>query len=243
MAERRCLSKKITDTDAFLEMPLSAQALYFHFNMCADDDGFVGSPNMTMRKVGANKNDYDMLLFKNFIIHFESGICVVKHWWMHNTLQKDRYKGTNYIDEKYKLVIKENKAYTLGGNGVQLIDQFSDADEKQIKKHKYGTYKNVLLTEHDYQRLMQEKDGNDAIEFLSEYRERKGYKCKNDNLAIRKWVFCAIEEERQRKAKIKNGGYNVPPKQKMTRHENNPQYSPEYLNSLYANLDEVKVGG
>ena len=112
MAERRMISKKITDTDAFLDMPLTTQALYFHFLQNADDDGFVGNPNSIMRKVGASKNDYDLLMVKRFIIVFDSGICVIKHWRIHNYIQKDRYVPTTFIKEKAQLETEENGAYT-----------------------------------------------------------------------------------------------------------------------------------
>ena len=112
MAERRMMSKKITDTDAFLDMPLTTQALYFHFLQNADDDGFVGNPNSIMRKVGASKNDYDLLMVKRFIIVFDSGICVIKHWRIHNYIQKDRYVPTTFIKEKAQLETEENGAYT-----------------------------------------------------------------------------------------------------------------------------------
>lgn len=112
MAERRMMSKKITDTDAFLDMPLTTQALYFHFLQNADDDGFVGSPNSIMRKIGASKNDYDLLMVKRFIIVFDSGICVIKHWRIHNYIQKDRYVETTFLKEKAQLETEENGAYT-----------------------------------------------------------------------------------------------------------------------------------
>lgn len=112
MAERRMISKKITDTDIFLDMPLSTQALYFHFIQNADDDGFVGSPNSIIRKIGANKNDYDLLIAKKFIITFESGICVIKHWRIHNYIQNDRYNPTRYLEEREMLTIEENKTYS-----------------------------------------------------------------------------------------------------------------------------------
>ena len=113
MADRRMISKKITDTDAFLDMPLSSQALYFHFIQNADDDGFLGSPNSIIRKIGANKNDYDILVGKRFVIPFETGICVIKHWHIHNYIQNDRYTPTTYSDEMAELELKDNKAYTL----------------------------------------------------------------------------------------------------------------------------------
>lgn len=113
MAERRMFAKKITESDAFLDMPSSTQALYFHLNMSADDDGFVNNPKKVQRMVGASDDDMKLLIAKSFVIIFESGIIVIKHWKMHNYIQSDRYKPTDYIDEKSLLGLKRNKAYTL----------------------------------------------------------------------------------------------------------------------------------
>ena len=103
MAQRRMFSKKITDTDKFLDMPLSTQALYFHLNMDGDDDGFVGNPKTIKKKIGANDNDLDLLVFKQFIIPFENGVIVIKDWRIHNTLRNDRYTPTIYQEEKKAL--------------------------------------------------------------------------------------------------------------------------------------------
>lgn len=113
MSQKRMFTMKIVDSDAFLEMPLSSQCLYFHLNMRADDDGFVGNPKKIMRMIQASEDDLKILLAKRFLLMFEDNIVVVKHWWMHNTLAKDRYSETTYIDDKAQLYIKENKAYTL----------------------------------------------------------------------------------------------------------------------------------
>ena len=96
-------SKKITDTDKFLDMPLSTQALYFHLNMDGDDDGFVGNPKTIKKKIGANDNDLDLLVFKQFIIPFENGVIVIKDWRILNTLRNDRYTPTIYQEEKKAL--------------------------------------------------------------------------------------------------------------------------------------------
>lgn len=112
MGDKRMFSKVITESDAFLDLPLSTQALYFHLAMQADDDGFVSSPSKTIRMVGASKNEYDLLLAKKFILAFEDGIIVIKHWLMHNCIRKDRYKPTVYIKQKETLYLKENNAYT-----------------------------------------------------------------------------------------------------------------------------------
>lgn len=113
MAERRMFAKTIIDSDAFLDMPLSSQALYFHLSMRADDDGFVNNPKKVLRMIGASEDDFKLLILKKFVIPFESGVCVIKHWFIHNYIRSDRYKETVYKDEKSRLYSKENKAYTL----------------------------------------------------------------------------------------------------------------------------------
>ena len=113
MAERRMFTSQIIDSDAFQDMSLSAQALYFHLGMKADDDGFLGNPKRVQRMIGASEDDMKPLLMKNFIYLFDTGICVIKHWKMHNYIQKDRYKPTAYELEKSMLELKQNKAYTI----------------------------------------------------------------------------------------------------------------------------------
>jgi hypothetical protein len=112
MAERRMFTQKIIDSDAFLDMPLSTQALYFHLNMRADDDGFVNNPKRIQRTIGASEDDLKLLFAKRFVIGFESGVLVIKHWRMHNTLRKDRYNPTQYQEEFAQLDVKDNNAYT-----------------------------------------------------------------------------------------------------------------------------------
>lgn len=118
MAERRMFAKKIVDSDAFLDMPLTTQALYFHLAMRADDDGFVNAPQRILRLVGCSQDDYRLLVAKRFLLGFDSGVVVVKHWFIHNYIQKDRYTPTTYIDEKSELKLDENKAYTEQKNAV-----------------------------------------------------------------------------------------------------------------------------
>ena len=112
MAERRMFAKTIIDSDAFIDMPLSTQALYFHLSMRADDDGFINNPKKIQRMVGASDDDLKVLVMKRFIIPFESGIVVIKHWKIHNYIRNDRYKPTVYAEEKALLTSKENGAYT-----------------------------------------------------------------------------------------------------------------------------------
>lgn len=107
-------TKKITDSDAFIELSSAAQALYFHLNQGADDDGFNNQVQMAMYKAHASIDDLKVLLAKNYIIRFESGVIVIKHWRMHNTLRKDRYTPTNFQEELAQLGLKDNGSYTLG---------------------------------------------------------------------------------------------------------------------------------
>jgi len=128
MAERRMFAKTIIDSDAFLDMPMSTQALYFHLSMRADDDGFINNPKRIQRMIGASDDDLKLLIAKSFIITFESGVVVIKHWKIHNYIRNDRYKPTTYSDEKALLEEKDNKAYTLKStlgipNGYQMDTQ------------------------------------------------------------------------------------------------------------------------
>ena len=108
-------SLDVVDTDAFLDMGQGSQLLYFHLNQRADDDGFVSNPKRIMRSIGAMKNDFDILVAKKFLINFEDGVCVIKHWRINNFIRKDIYKPTKYLDLKQTLFIKGNGAYTLSG--------------------------------------------------------------------------------------------------------------------------------
>ena len=112
MAERRMFAKTIISSDDFLKMPLSAQALYFHLSMRGDDDGFVNSPIAVRSEIGASEADYRELIERRFILPFESGVVVIKHWRIHNYIQKDRYKPTVYTEERSRLTVKQNRAYT-----------------------------------------------------------------------------------------------------------------------------------
>lgn len=122
MAERRMFAKQIIDSDAFLDMPLSTQSFYFHLAMRADDDGFLNNAKKIQRMLGCSDDDYKILLAKNFVIPFENGLCVIKHWRIHNYIQKDRYKKTIYIEEAKKLSIKNNNVYTMDTECIQDVN-------------------------------------------------------------------------------------------------------------------------
>ena len=122
MAERRMFAKTVIDSDGFLDMPLSAQALYFHLAMRADDDGFVNNPRKIQRMIGANDDDIRVLIAKQFIITFNTGVIVISHWRIHNYIQKDRYKETLCTAEKSMLSIDGRNMYTSCIQNVSSTD-------------------------------------------------------------------------------------------------------------------------
>ena len=213
MAERRMFSKKVTDSDAFIEMSSAAQALYFHLNQGADDDGFNNQIQIAMLKAHASTDDLKILMAKNFVIRFECGVIVIKHWRMHNTLRKDRYTPTNFQDELRQLGIKDNGSYTIGcqvvaerlpsgcpsiGKDSLVEDSVGDvaADinvghkPPKAVRHKYGMYEQVLLSDEDYEKLKAEfpHDYSERIERLDEYIASTGKKYKNHLATIRAWA-------------------------------------------------------
>jgi len=114
MAERRMFAKSIVLSDAFLDMPLSSRCLYFTLSMLADDDGFVNSPKSIMRQCGASQDDMSVLLQKKFVLPFDSGVIVIRHWRINNYLRSDRYTETKCLDEKEQLVVDKTGAYEFG---------------------------------------------------------------------------------------------------------------------------------
>lgn len=134
MALRRLFSLKIVDSDSFLDMPLSSQLLYFQLGMRADDDGFV-NPRKIMRMINASDDDLKILLSKRFLLSFENGVVVIKHWLIHNTIQKDRYTPTLYAEQKKLLLVKENGAYSeCKQNDNILISEVKLSKDKISKK-------------------------------------------------------------------------------------------------------------
>ena len=113
MANKRMFNLNLIDTDLFLEMPISSQNLYFHLGMRADDEGFVGNPKKIIRTIGANEDDLRVLITKNFVIPFETGVIVIRHWKLNNYLRNDRKQDTIYQYEK-SLLVENNNVYELG---------------------------------------------------------------------------------------------------------------------------------
>lgn len=129
MANKRMFSVDVTETDSFLDMPLTAQALYFHLGMRGDDDGFVSNPRSVMRVAGCNEADLKTLEESGYIITFRSGVIVISDWKVNNNLRNDRYKPTTFQDERSKLSETANKRYILrtgnqvDTNGIPLCNQ------------------------------------------------------------------------------------------------------------------------
>lgn len=213
MAERRMFAKTIIDSDAFLDMPLSAQALYFHLSMRADDDGFINNPKKIQRMIGSADDDLKLLFVKRFVIPFESGVCVIKHWKIHNYIQNDRYKPTIYQEEMATLTTKENKSYTecihdgyslepqvrvgksslvkssLEIEGEDGADAPAPAKKPKPVRHKYGQYANVMLSDEELGKIKSEfPDWEARIERLSEYMASTGKGYKSHLATIRAWA-------------------------------------------------------
>lgn len=132
MAERRMFAKTIIDSDAFLDMPLSTQSLYFHLSMRADDDGFINNPKKIQRMVGCGDDDLKLLMAKRFILVFDSGVIVIKHWKIHNYIRNDRYKPTLYQEEKAELAEKNSKAYTFKTEVIESEKHLGIPDDNRM---------------------------------------------------------------------------------------------------------------
>ena len=235
MAERRMFSKTIIDSDVFLDMPTSTRLLYYDLAMRADDDGFINNPRKIARMTGASDDDLKILASKNYIIPFESGIVVIRHWRVHNYIRKDTYNETQYKLEKSMLELDNNKCYsTINDDRPRAVDEPStqvrlgkdrldkdsidnipaSEDESssasaKASKHKYGNYKNVLLKDEELQSL-KEKYSNweELIEYLDTYIEMKGYKAKSHYLCILKWVTDAVNKQEKKNNYQNKNTYN-----------------------------------
>lgn len=211
MAERRMFTKKVTDDDNFMALSSSAQALYLHLSMSADDDGFCNQVSISMFKAHASVQDLQALLEKRYIYQFDNGVIVIKHWRMANALRKDRYTPTAFQEELSRLDLKDNGAYTWLPSGCQVVAECLPQDSigknsivkvnkeeiykeetpsSKPTKHKYGVYKNVLLTDEEMEKLKEEfvTDYQSRIDRLSEYIESKGAKYKSHLATIRVWA-------------------------------------------------------
>ena len=199
MAKKRMFSIDIVGSDAFLDLPYSAQCLYFQLGMRADDDGFVGNPKTIQRIAGTKASDLELLVKKRFLLQFPSGVVVIKHWKINNQIQKDRYTPTVYTEEYQSLYIKDNKAYTEMDKGcIQSVSEMDtqisidknrlDKNSRGGEKHAHGFFANVLLTDDELQKLAAEiPNYEEYIEKLSHYIESNGKKYKSHYATILMW--------------------------------------------------------
>lgn len=171
MAQKRMFSLAVVDTDKFLDMSSSAQALYFHLGMHGDDDGFVSSPKKIARVAGCNDDDLRLLAAKGFVIPFDSGVVVITDWRIHNTLKNDRYHETVYQEEKAKIDMLPNGKYALSSNAVPECIQ----DGSGVESEHNVTQPNVTKPS---------KEGTDkpstrfcppSVEAVKAYCDEKGY--------------------------------------------------------------------
>lgn len=222
MADKRMFSLKIVDSDLFLDMPLSSQCLYFHLSMRADDDGFVDNPKKIIKIIGANDDDLKILITKGFVIVLEKGIIVITHWKINNFIRKDRYKSTMYIEQKQLLYQIENGAYISEESvGCHLVNQRLSSGQPSIDKGRldkvsidkgrieqaapfsfYGEYKNIRLTDEEYQRLKDKLQSHTdtMIEKLSRYIKSSGRTYQNHYVTLLNWY----EQDKERLSQKNN---------------------------------------
>jgi len=137
------MSDKVIKTDAFMDMGDSSKVLYFYLMIEADDDGFISNPKTIMRMIGSNADDYKILIAKRFLIVFQSGVCVIKHWRIHNLIRADRYHETQWIEEKNSLIVdKKTSKYSLNKGGIPNGNQL--ATEVRLGKVREGEVRKEL---------------------------------------------------------------------------------------------------
>jgi hypothetical protein len=200
MAERRMFSKTIIDSDAFLDMPQSTQLLYFQLSMRADDDGFINNPKAILRNIGCKDGDLKILCSKKFVIPFDSGVIVIKHWRIHNYIQKDRYHETKYKLEKSTLELDENGAYTKCIQDVYKMDTQVrlelGKDSIEIREDKKRVFQKPELS--DIVSYCKERNNSvNPSKFYSHY-ESNGWKVgknamKDWKAAVRTWETNSFE--------------------------------------------------
>ena len=204
MAERRMFAKTIIDSDAFLDMPLSTQALYFHLSMRADDEGFLNNPKKIMRMVGASEDDMKVLLSKRFVLAFDTGVVVIKHWRIHNYIAKDRFKETVYQEERAQLEIKDNGAYTLDTGCIQ--DVYSSETQVRLGKDSIGKdrigNRFTKPTLEEISAYCLERGNNINPQKFYDYYESVGWKVGKN--PMKNWQACIRTWEQKEKPKAQS---------------------------------------
>ena len=199
MAQKRMFDKTITNSDEFLDMPDSSQNLYFHLSMNADDDGFVNNWKSIMRMTGHKEDDLKVLVAKQFIIPFDSGVIVIRHWRINNYLRSDRYVETKFKEEKNKLSLDNNLVYQMATIGTHSIDKNSidkNIKEKEIYKEKEKFKKPTLEEVKEY--CKERNNGINAENFIDFYESKDWFIGKNK---MKDWKACVRTWERNNSKK------------------------------------------
>ncbi len=173
MAEKRMFAKSIVLSDAFLDMPMSARCLYFTLGMLADDDGFVGAPKSIMRQCGASQDDLSILLTKRYVLAFESGVIVIKHWRINNYLRNDRYTETTYLEERSELTLDAKGAYIEAEHDEAGIPGGIPREEEISEDQYSGEKDSVTLSDESVCRPQDVRQVFDAWQSLGIQRLRK----------------------------------------------------------------------
>lgn len=172
MAERRMFANTITDSDVFLDMPASAQNLYFHLGMKADDDGVVNNPKTIMRVVRATEDDFNILALKKFILPLDKGIIVIKHWKINNYIQSDRYHKSKYKELLKNLTLDENNAYKIP-NSNENVNTFIDDVYKMDTEVRLGKSKVSNNNIVGIEKISPTDLAKDIIEYLNRNAKKK----------------------------------------------------------------------
>ena len=200
-------AKTIIDSDAFLDMPMSARLLYYDLSMRADDDGFVNSPKKIMRMIGATQDDLSILVLRKFIIPFDNGVVVIKHWYIHNYIRKDTYNETPYKEQKQMLELDENKSYRLIDEncvvGIPTVDEPST--QVRLGKDRLGKEKKrerfSKPTVEEVRAYCQERNNKVDPETFIDFYESKGWKIGKESM--KDWKAAVRTWEKREKPQIK----------------------------------------
>lgn len=206
MAERRMFAKTIIDSDAFIDMPISARLLYYDLSMRADDDGFVNSPKKIMKFVGASNDDMNILIARKFVIAFDNGVVVIKHWRIHNYIRKDTYNETPYLEQKALLELDEKNAYRLIQEPSQLaVDEPST--QVRLGKVRLDKVNNISRFSkpslEELQAYINEKGLNVNAQSFMDYYDSVGWKVggkapmKDWKATLRRWNSTNKKDDRR----------------------------------------------
>ena len=203
-------AKTIIDSDAFIDMPVTARLLYYDLAMRADDDGFVNSPKKIMRMIGASQDDMSILILRKFIIPFDNGVVVIKHWRIHNYIQKDRYKPTKYEEELAMLTVKDNGAYSLDTECIQdvsTLDTQVRLGKDRLVKDRIGKVNNNTFTPptiEEVRAYCQERKNSIDPETFVDFYASKGWMV--GKTKMKDWKACVRTWEKNQRITAGNNG-------------------------------------